>query len=250
MKIKYYNGIGEHVEVVNDLYRDVATLLAAESIDHPTEVKVTNCLNPDELLKYRISARFLGTRFIVELDNTMPDRYLPDHEEPVSTCVDPNKNAYKFYKLEKIGSCVRASYGRMGVQKGKLFGERNFDYPLSMFWIKYYEKLSKGYVDRTDLYLADESEDSKSQNVKVPVKTVTDVNVMLFNKLKSFAVNAVKKAEVRVPVTTAILKKSDEILNAMRNATDVTEFNKNLLELISYPSKASRNWKWLWESVN
>lgn len=42
MKIKYYNGIGEHVEVVNDLYRDVATLLAAESIDHPTEVKVTN----------------------------------------------------------------------------------------------------------------------------------------------------------------------------------------------------------------
>lgn len=233
MKIKYYNGIGEHVEVVNDLYRDVATLLAAESIDHPTEVKVTNCLNPDELLKYRISARS-GTRFIVELDNTMPDRYLPDHVEPVFlTCVDPDKNAYKFYKLEKIGSCVRASYGRMGVQKGKLFGERNFDYPLSMFWIKYYEKLSKGYVDRTDLYLADESEDSKSQNVKVPVKTVTDVNMMLFNKLKSFAVNAVKKAEVRVPVTTAILKKSDEILNAMRNATDVTEFNKNLLELIS-----------------
>ena len=187
MKIKYYNGISEHVKIVNDLYRDVATLLAAEPIVHPTEVRVTNCLNSDELLKYRISARS-GTRFIVELDNTMPDCYLPDHVEPVFlTCVDPDKNAYKFYKLEQVGSCVRASYGRMGVQKGKLFGERNFDYPLSMFWIKYYEKLSKGYVDRTDLYLADESEYRKSQNVKAPVKTVTDVNVMLFNKLKTFA---------------------------------------------------------------
>lgn len=233
MKIKYYNGISEHVEVVNDLYRDVATLLAAEPIDHPTEVKVTNCLNPDELLKYRISARS-GTRFIVELNNTMPDCYLPDHVEPVFlTCVNPDKNAYKFYKLEKVGSCVRASYGRMGVQKGKLFGERNFDYPLSMFWIKYYEKLSKGYVDRSDLYLADEREDTKPQNVKKPVKTVNDVNVLLFNKLKSFAVNAVKKAEVKVPITAAILKKSNEILSAMRDAKDVTVFNDNLLELIS-----------------
>ncbi len=117
MKINYYNGISQHVKVVNDLYRDVATLLAAEPIDHPTEVKVTNCLNPDELLKYRISARS-GTRFIVELNNTMPDCYLPDRVEPVFlTCVDPDKNAYKFYKLEKVGSCVRASYGRMGVQK-------------------------------------------------------------------------------------------------------------------------------------
>ena len=59
------------------------------------------------------------------------------------------------------------------------------------------------------------------------------MNVLLFNKLKSFAVNAVKKAEVKVPITAAILKKSDEILNAMRDAKDVAVFNENLLELIS-----------------
>ncbi len=117
VKIKYYNGINERIEEVNNLYKDVAFLLAAEPILHPIEIKITNCLNPDEILEYRISTRS-GTRFIVELNNTMPDYYLPEQIESVFlTCVDPATNAYKFYKLEQLGDCIQASYGRMGVKK-------------------------------------------------------------------------------------------------------------------------------------
>lgn len=232
MKIIYYNGKSKREEVVNDLYKDVAGLLAAEPVNQPVTVQIINILNQNELLRYRISLRS-GTRFIVELDNTMPDRYLPGHVDSVFlTCVNPDTNAYKFYKLEQCGSCVRATYGRMGVQKGQLFGERNFDYPLSMFWIKYYEKLSKGYVDRTDLYLEEET-DAKVSDAKTPVKAASNTNLDLFHKLKQYAVDAVKKAEVKVPITAAILKRSEEILNQMRIAKDVSTFNDNLLELIS-----------------
>ena len=77
--------------------------------------------------------------------------------------MDPEKNAYKFYKLSSMGDMVRASYGRMGQMKGQLFGERSYDYPLSMFWIKYYEKLSKGYVDRSDVYMDESDKSSQKQ---------------------------------------------------------------------------------------
>lgn len=233
VKIKYYNGINERIEEVNNLYKDVAFLLAAEPILHPIEIKITNCLNPDEILEYRISTRS-GTRFIVELNNTMPDYYLPEQIESVFlTCVDPATNAYKFYKLEQLGDCIQASYGRMGVKKGERYGERKFHYPLSMFWIKYYEKLSKGYVDRTDLYLANEDENARHQNNDTSAKKINSISIALFNRLKQFAVHAVEKAEVKVPITSAILKKSEDLLNKMRVAKDVTEFNDILLELIA-----------------
>lgn len=233
MKITYYNGKDKREEVINNLYRDVATLLANEPVSAPKEIEIVDSINASNYLKYRISLRS-GTRFIVELDNTMPDFYLPKHVEPVFlTCVNPETNAYKFYKLEQIGNLVRATYGRMGVRKGELFGERNFDYPLSMFWIKYYEKISKGYIDHTDLYLADEKDDTKvSKNSNQKVQK-TSASKELFIKLKAFAVNAVKKAEVRVPITSAILKRSEEIINRMREVQDVEDFNNNLLELIS-----------------
>ena len=232
MKIIYYNGKGQREMTVNDLYRDVATLLAAEPVSKPVTIEIMDCENTDHFLKYRISLRS-GTRFIVELDNTMPDYYLPTHIESVFlTCVNPERNAYKFYKLEQFGNQVCATYGRMGVQKGKLHGERNFSYPLSMFWIKYFEKISKGYVDHTDLYLSDEKNITKQQEDTKTVVAETNVNRELFCKLKRYAVTAVKKAEIQVPVTAAILKRSEDILNEMRKEQEVALFNDYLLELI------------------
>ena len=233
MNITYYNGEQKREETINNLYRDVATLLAKEPISSPKEIEIVDSMNIDNYLKYRISLRS-GTRFIVELDNTMPDEYLPKHIEPVVlTCVNPESNAYKSYKLEQIGNQVRATYGRMGTADGELFGKRTYDYPLSMFWIKYYEKISKGYIDRTDVYLANEKNDeyiSESSNQSVQK---TNANKELFMKLKAFAVKAMKKAEVRVPITSAILKRSEQIINRMKVVQDIEEFNTNLLELIA-----------------
>lgn len=230
MKILYYNGTEEREEEVKDLYRDVAKFLAQEPLDSPVSVKIHDVEHPENKLAYKISQRS-GTRFIVELENTMPDSVLPEHIESVFlTCVKPENNAYKFYRLDPCGNQVKATYGRMGVAKGQLFGERSFMYPLSMFWAKYYEKTSKGYIDRSELYL-DQTKLKKEKTSITPVKNGPSHD--LFQSLMRLAKRAVEQAKVQVPITPAILKRTDELLNLMRKAKDVDSFNKLLLELIA-----------------
>ena len=95
-------------------------LLAEESVTQPVTVEITDCTNPNHFLKYRISLRS-GTRFIVELDNTMPDCYLSTHIKPVFlTCVKPENNAYKFYKLEQLGQQVRDYLWKDGCSKRRV----------------------------------------------------------------------------------------------------------------------------------
>ena len=152
------NGVKEEILIGSnsEFYKDIAERLIKESVSNGTRVKV-NVDVPDEGdASYMVSQRS-GTMFITETGNNMPDKFLDKEIKPrFLTCVNPETNAYKFYKLDVLDDkTVRASYGRMGVKKGELFGERSFDYPLSMYWIKYYEKIQKGYVDRTDIYLTD-----------------------------------------------------------------------------------------------
>lgn len=203
-----------------------------ELSDEPVDIVVKT---PDGTVEYKITRRS-GTQFICEVNNELPDSYNDtDVADKFLTCVDPEKNAYKFYKLSVIGNSVKASYGRMGVSKGELFGERSFMYPLSMFWIKYYEKIGKGYVDRTELYLDKEpvKKQAKQSEKKTLSQKQNSPSSELFGKLRSFAKNAVKKANVKVPITQAIINKSKELLDAMRTAKTTEEFNKHLMDLVS-----------------
>lgn len=233
MKIMYCNGTVAREEVVNDLYHDVAKLLAEEPIGSPLTVKVNEKDHPENRLAYKISQRS-GTRFIVELENSMPDSALPEHINPVFlTCVKPESNAYKFYRLDPCGSQVKATYGRMGVAKGQLFGERSFMYPISMFWPKYYEKISKGYVDRSELYLDKEQINRPKKKKPAKAELQKGASYELFQTLHKLAKHAVEKAKVQVPITPAILKRTEKLINMMRKAEDVENFNKILLELIA-----------------
>ena len=50
-----------------------------------------------------------------------------------------------------------------------------------MFWIKYQEKLSKGYVDRTELYLPDSVETTEAAPAKaVPASKPEAPSAVLF----------------------------------------------------------------------
>lgn len=232
MKILYCNGISERVTEVKDFYHDVAEMLAKEPIGSPIEITVKEMEHPENMVLYKISQRS-GTRFIVELDNTMPKNAVRDNVKPVFlTCVKPENNAYKFYRLDRCGDQVKATYGRMGVAKGQLFGERSFMYPLTMYWPKYFEKLSKGYVDRSDLYL-DQTDRLTHGHVSRPAVKLDGPAYELFSKLLRFAKHAVEQAQVNVPITSAIIKKTEELIDLMRDAHDVDRFNELLLELIS-----------------
>ena len=232
MKAIYETGATTQELELTDFYQDVSKLLAKEDLaDCPKEVTVRV---PDEgEVVYRIAVRS-GTRFITEIDNSLPDELADMAKARFLTCVDPEKNAYKFYKLEPKGEEVIAEYGRMGTRKGELFGARTFAYPKRMFWIKYQEKLSKGYVDRTELYLPETVETKELAPAKAkPASKPEGPSAVLFQKLKALAKKAVEQAEVRVPVNEAIIWASKDLLAKLYDAVSVEEFNGYLLELIS-----------------
>ena len=140
MKAIYNNGRAEETLEVQNFYKEIAEKMSKEDMNFaPFFVNVTV---PDHgNVRYKVQRR-ADTQFIAEENNTLSDDLIDRQNitDKFLTCVDPAKNSYKFYKLSIMGDTVRASYGRMGTNKGDLFGERSFDYPIQMFWVKYYEK--------------------------------------------------------------------------------------------------------------
>lgn len=228
MKINYNNGKVQMLEV-EDFYKEVAELLTKEDIsDGPKEIDVKTEFGH---VLYKLSLRS-GTLMIAELENTLPDELLEDSLKPCFlTCVIPEKNSYKFYKLTPDSTGVMAEYGRMGVEKGKLFGARTYHYEASMYWPKYMEKISKGYVDRTELYMPDEQ--TPQQAAPNETTKAETISAKLFQKLKNLSKLAVKRAKVQVPITKAIIERSKELLTQMYQADTVDNFNNILLELIA-----------------
>lgn len=141
MKINYISSFAsEEIETPDDengFYRQLAKKMASEQ--PPCTVKIQT---PYGNASYNISNRS-GTILIQESSNNIvfPDSaQCSEYPTVYLTCVNGEKNNYKFYKLEKQGESVIASYGRIGAAKGELFSERSCEYPLRMFWIKYEEK--------------------------------------------------------------------------------------------------------------
>lgn len=230
MEINYQANGREQIIHVKDFYKDVASMLSKEPADTGC---VTITCEGKGIVKYALRRRS-GTLFITEEVNTLPDSIVENNcPSRYLTCVDEGKNAYKFYKLEVSGNEVKASYGRMGVRKGELFGERTYMYPLSMFWIKYYEKLAKGYIDNSDVYLSPEAEQKPASPSAHTAVHTTDASQKLFSELQKYAKKAVRDAQVNVPVTRAILEKSESLLNKMRKADTTEVFNDILLQLIA-----------------
>ena len=234
MEITYKNqdGIKKLTIEGQDFYREIGQLLIRESCTNQ-DVEVDTEVGK---VCYKLTLRS-GTIFITELSNSLPDSLIHSFQPKFLTCINPETNAYKFYKLEQCGNHVKASYGRMGTKKGELFGERSFNYNLSMFWIKYYEKIQKGYQDHSDVYLASETETTKSNNN--PAKQITaekeinTVSSQLFARLNQFAKKAIEEAEIYVPITGSILKQSEKLINQLREDETVEAFNKDLLELMA-----------------
>ena len=73
-------------------------------------------------------------------------------------CLDEETNDYKSYTMfqEQGNGKFGVSYGRIGGTDLLDRSKYNFDkegshyYPADMFWIKYYEKIMKGYIDKTE----------------------------------------------------------------------------------------------------
>lgn len=126
------------------------------------------------------------------------------YEDAYLVCINPSGNNYKFYwlKPDNVTRELGAQYGRLGSNPGERFGVKELQkkYPSYMYWIRYYEKLSKGYKDMTDVYLNDQPDTSvqisKPQPEKTEEKTElhdSPASINLYKLLLGFAQNYVNQ---------------------------------------------------------
>ena len=174
-----------------------------------------------------------GTRLItrkksdIKLPQTkpFPERYL--------VMVNADHNNYKFYRLKQpvIGGDITASWGRIGARAGEMWSEKSCQYPADMFWVKYFEKTSKGYEDKSDFYIekpvetADTKPEVKEEKKKRgrprknPLPVVNEMSIKLYALLKSFSRTAVKEQTTVTVVTQAMIDESKRLLGEIYKTT-------------------------------
>lgn len=113
-----------------------------------------------------------------------------------------------FYHLKPKTYGIDATYGRIGSERGERFGVTDLQTPYEtyLYWIRYYEKLSKGYVDSSDVYLTGNTINKTKQTQKKK-KAVDPVSSELYQKLISYANHVVKTTLQNAAVTVEQVKR-------------------------------------------
>lgn len=220
----------------SNLYRTVGKMLVQEKCEVPVTVIVRDAIEETEMAQYVVKKR-RGKVCVVEERNTFPNK-TENLEEVYLTYVDPETNAYRFYRLTPLGDEVKASWGRMGTEKGQQYGEKSYIYPARMYGIKLAEKFHEGLQDNSDVYLAKDTPAEAPSEIHLAAKNkksraVNMASKKLFSLLSAFSKGAVEDAQVAVPITGAILQKTAELIDKMRNTASLEEFNKVLMENIA-----------------
>ncbi len=150
------------------------------------------------------------------------------------TCIDIEKNQYKYYKMELDSNknLVTCSYGRMANARSYncFFGERTSEYPASQFYVKYNEKINKGYVDRTDIYLSEKITDVETNG---PDNDALNEGELFFKSLLTLARKTLKQANVTIPVTLRIIEEAEKLIGQLLQTSNYKEFVSIQLELMS-----------------
>lgn len=196
----------------------------------------------DGIAKYSIEQRS-GTILIKEVSNTID---LPEgsYNKCYLVYVNAEKNNYKFYQLEQTQPGeVLATYGRIGAAKGEQYGARSYAYPSRMFWVKYMEKIAKGYVDKSDIYLTSNKDNNNKTKTATDFSVITNNNASeyLFRRLHEFAKKQIEETCVDSNITIDMVKESKKILNIMYKRKRVSAFNNHLVKLLAIsPRKVTR----------
>lgn len=142
-------------------------------------------------------------------------------------------NNYKFYHLMQSSenSPVIVEYGRIGnssISKAQ-YNPSEYDKKLK-------EKLRKGYIDQTSIYINKNvtsdniiNEEENTENEKLRNKE----SVELFQLLYSYAKMVVEQACISSNITQEMVDCSKKYLNELYNVQTVNEFNNILMKLMS-----------------
>lgn len=160
------------------------------------------------------------------------------------TKIDPQYNNYKFYRLEQISDdTIRATYGRIGAKANELFGTRTHDYPKRMFFVKLAEKLKKGYLSQSDIYLGDQKgNESKNKSPKQIKQNIPEnPSQILYNTLLRFSKQYITEHCVSTIVTEKMVKESRKLIKYLYRLKTVKAFNRTLMKLMVISPRRLKN---------
>lgn len=177
-----------------------------------------------------------------EEDSLTPQLQKSLYKDAYLVCINPTGNNYKFYWLrpDNIGNMthnVNATYGRLGSQPGEKFGVKELQTPYSskMYWIRYYEKLSKGYEDMSGVYLEEPKAKNSSKEEKVEATEAT-ASGSLYAMLVKFARHVVNKTIVDPNIVTKAMVKKSKVLYKKLEKTasekNIKIFNETLVQIL------------------
>lgn len=168
------------------------------------------------------------------------------YEEKYLTCINTESNNYKFYHLRPNNNreVIDATYGRIGSERGEAFGVKDLQepYPSYMFWIRYFEKLSKGYKDQSDIYLQqDNDSDEKVEEITSPeAEDLNTVSVELYEVLLKAAHRIVEQNLTSTIVTQKQVEEVRKLINTLGEQKDINSFNNVLQKILVLSPRRER----------
>lgn len=174
------------------------------------------------------------------------------YEDAYLTCVNLESNNYKYYWLRPNNAAgettsIGATYGRIGSERGEAFGTKDLldPYEPYLYWVRYYEKLSKGYVDQTDIYLNTAAKEPSMAAEESGAETKTasksdGPSQELYKILLTYAKGVVETNLTNQTVTVKQVEEGRKIWSTLGNATTVDEFNKTLSQLFALSPRKCR----------
>lgn len=143
--------------------------------------------------------------------------------KPTYLVMVTSSNNNKYYRMIPNGSTFTVEYGRIGSSK------QVRSYSISQWNKKYNEKISKGYVDQTDLMM----DLCVKQN---PYKEIENKHIAsIVEYLQSIARQKISDNYTISSnnVTKAMVDNAQEIINSLITIKNVNEFNDTLLKLFA-----------------
>ena len=230
----------------NDIWKKIGETLL--KVDIPSELIATYDFTEMALLKITARGKYIKngetkpSMFVSVSRNTIyPTEKCLDYPEAYLTCINDESNNYKFYHLKPlVDGRFTVIYGRIGSNPGEAFGvkEINTPYESYLYWIRYYEKLSKGYVDQSDIYLGETISIEPVEEQES--ETVNSINAELYDFLLSLANKTIDESFVNKQITAAQYEKSKELYEKLCKTTELNEFNSILKQLMSISPRKCR----------
>ena len=151
--------------------------------------------------------------------------------------VTASANNNKYYRMTPNGSTWIAEYGRVGSNPQRR------EYSMSQWNSKYNEKISKGYVDQTDLAtdLIQVEKKTTSEYKEIENKVIAEIVERLQNMArKTISENYTISSN---KVTQAMVDEAQNILVELLDVSSVNEFNDMLLKLFTTIPRKMQNVK-------